>query len=179
MSGTGEVSMDFFSLLNQRQLDQNSEFRRLYRLSACYATGAVLAMFVAALIAPAGTPTESRRGDICLAASLLFFLSSSIAAYLMMVKALNVLSTSRFILPSSFGAPRLPASSLLIPVSYEGLTFRQRMVFVYGLLVSAIVSVSVGVGTNSYYAYLLLLFMQFVLFIASWVVLSRMMNVSR
>ncbi|KAH9600005.1 hypothetical protein LSM04_007363 [Trypanosoma melophagium] len=171
--------MDFFSLLNQRQLDQNSEFRRLYRLSACYATGAVVSMFAAALISPSGTSAELIRSNIYFAISLLIFLSSSLMAYLMMVKALNVFTTSRFILPSSFGSPRLPVSSLFIAVSHEALTFRQRMVFVHGLLFSAIMSVGVGICTNSYHAYLLLLFLQFILFVALWGILSRMMNVSR
>ncbi|KEG11586.1 hypothetical protein DQ04_02461010 [Trypanosoma grayi] len=171
--------MDFFSVLNQRQLDQNSELRRQYRISVCYAAGAVFALLLASVVAPAGIPSDSRKGNLWWNVAVLLFVSSSVAAYAAMLKALHALTANRFFLPSPYALPRSVGAVLLMPVPNEALTRGQRVVLVYGLLAASVVSLYLGLSSKPYSAYLLLLLVQLALFVSLWLIVSRMMCLSR
>ncbi|RNF14583.1 uncharacterized protein Tco025E_05771 [Trypanosoma conorhini] len=171
--------MDFFTMLNQRQLDQNSEIRRLYRVSVCYAAAALVALLLASVTLSADASPEARKSGFWSALSLLVFLSLIVLAYAMMVRALNVLSTNRFILPSAYASPRPIPSTLFISLPHEVFTCRQRVLLTYAPLLLTLLCLYAGIVASSYRVYLCFLLLLVVAFCLLWSILRRMMNSAR
>ncbi|RNF02302.1 hypothetical protein TraAM80_06488 [Trypanosoma rangeli] len=171
--------MDFFAMLNQRQLDQNSELRRLYRVSACYATAALVSLLLASVTLCTEVSSEMRKGAFWATVSSLVFLSFTIIAYTMMMRALNVLSTSRFILSPAYASPRFFPSAFFISLPQDVFTCRRRLLLVYAPLLLTLLCLYAGIVARSYSIYLCSLLLLVVCFCVLWSILSRMVNSAR
>ncbi|ESL10789.1 hypothetical protein TRSC58_01472 [Trypanosoma rangeli SC58] len=171
--------MDFFAMLNQRQLDQNSELRRLYRVSVCYAAAALMSLLIASVTLCTGVLSEMRKGAFWPTLSLLIFLTFTIVAYAMMVRALNVLSTNRFILSPAYASPRPFPSAFFISLPQEVFTCKRRLVLMYAPLLLTLLCLYAGIVAGSYSIYLCSLLLLVVCFCVLWSILSRMVNSAR
>ncbi|EAN88807.1 hypothetical protein C3747_15g243 [Trypanosoma cruzi] len=168
--------MDFFTVLNQRQLDQNSELRRIYRVSACYATAALGALLLASVAVPMDYSAGVIKRGFQHTFSLMLFLIFTIVAYLMMVRALNVLSTNRFILSPAYASSCSAPFAFSIALPYQAFTRKKRVVLTYAPLFLTLMCLYVGLFVKSYILYICFLFLHIVVFCILWIILSRLIS---
>lgn len=170
--------MDFFFMVNQRQLDQNSELRRIYRVSACYAAAAVMALLLASLTVLASTWPRLQNSGVWSAFFLLVFGCSSLVAYVMMLRALNTLSTNRFVPFTTYAVSRSFFSLLFMKAPREASTNRRLVVLIYALLFTALLCFCTGLVTRWFKAYFCFLFFHLGVFFALFCAVKRTMDLS-
>ncbi|KAG8348051.1 hypothetical protein TRVL_01136 [Trypanosoma vivax] len=163
--------MDFFRVLSQRQLDQSSEVYRILRVSLCYALLALLLSILPFMRIVTGSSTDvnvGQKGGFRRCLRHVTFVNCRVGGYLLLVKSLNTLCCNRFVVTHHYAAVRNRIMAFLLPGLHDRLTRRQRLFYVYGQPVVAVLCTCAGLVDRGYLIYVLLLATQGILFVFSW-----------